>query len=128
LITLALCFQNYDAAAIQPDQMPSGYVYQGVWPKWYGHPWTSILTVTNLDAVIIMGVVATFLAVTQSRNWVIIRYLFVRITRPNRLPDGLDALSQITALKITGHYFCKLLRPSRYHQQASQRWEYELPV
>jgi hypothetical protein len=108
--------------------MPAEYVYKGVWPKWDGHPWVWTLTVTNLEAVIIMGLFTTLLAVTQSRTWVIVRYLFLRVTRPNRLPGDLEVLSQRTALKITWNFFRKLFRRSRHHQQDSQHWEYELPA
>jgi hypothetical protein len=107
--------------------MSSSYIYQGVWSKWDGHPWTTIWTVTNFSAIIIMGVITTLLAATQSRIWVIIRHLYLRFARPNRLPDDLDALSQLKALKMIWVYLDKKLRPSRYRQQ-SLRWEYDLPV
>lgn len=120
--------QNYNAAIIQLRKMSSGYVCQGLWPKWDGNPWTWIWTVTNLNAVIIMGVITALLAVTQSRTWVIVRHLYVRITQPNRLPDALEALPQLTALKLTRDLFDKLFRPSIYLQRQSHRGDYKHPV
>jgi hypothetical protein len=107
--------------------MPSKYVYQGVWTKWDGRPWKQIWTVTNLESIFIIGAFAALLAVAQVRAWVIVRYLFIRYTRPNRLPDDLEVLSQSTALKITWHVFRKICGRSGHHRN-EQNWEYKLPA
>lgn len=98
--------------------------------KWSGDPWTKIWTAPNFNAVIIMGIITILLTVAQSRTWVIIRYLFLRVTQPNRLADGLENLSQLAALKITKKFLCKHLLPSRCHSQRprAQPWEYRLPL
>jgi hypothetical protein len=124
---VSLCRQNWDAAVIQLRKMSSGYIYQGLWPKWDGNPWTWIWTVTNLNAVIIMGVITALLAVTQNRTWVIVRHLYVRLTQPNRLTDALEALPQLMALKLTKDLFDMLFRPSIY-QRKSHRGDYKHPV
>jgi hypothetical protein len=119
-----LCRQNYDSAIIQLCTMSSGYVYQGLWRKWDGHPGTLIWTVTNLNAVIIMGVVTALLAVAQSRAWVISRHLFIRITQPNRIPDALEDLSQLTAFKD----LFNILFRSSIHRRQSHNGDYKHPA
>ncbi|KAH0827694.1 hypothetical protein AYO21_08865 [Fonsecaea monophora] len=68
----------------------AGYAYEGVWErhdesalrKW-------IWTVTDSNALLILAGIALFIAVTQTRAWVIYRYVILTRTqvRPVRLPD-----------------------------------------
>ena len=78
--------------------MPQDYIYKGVWMK-YDNPAKGMTwTVTNFEALIIFAALATLFTFTQSRTWVIIRYLYGK-SRPVHIPDHLDEASQWDALQ-----------------------------
>ncbi|PMD29349.1 hypothetical protein L207DRAFT_538952 [Hyaloscypha variabilis F] len=79
--------------------MPLDYVYTGVWLKYDNPAKGATLTVTNLAALFILGGIMILVAVTQSRTWIIIRYIFTKC-RSLHLKDDLDDISQWVAMKI----------------------------
>ena len=75
-----------------------------------------------------MGSITIMLTYTQHHTWAIIRYLFIRITRPNRLTDDLETLSQFAALGITWDFVCKLVSRPRSNPRNLQHQQFERPV
>jgi hypothetical protein len=108
--------------------MPAAYVHQGVWHKWNGQPWTRVWTLTNLNAVIVTGLLAFLFGATQFRSWIIIRHFFIRWTQPIRFEDGLDVLSQIEAAKIGLQSIHRWLFQRRRPQHSSTTQEYDYPA
>ncbi|OAP55568.1 hypothetical protein AYL99_10541 [Fonsecaea erecta] len=68
----------------------SGYAYEGVWER-HGEPAMRrrIWTVKDSDALLILAALGLFIAITQTRAWVISRYIILSRTRirPVRIPD-----------------------------------------
>ena len=109
--------------------MPQDYVYKGVWRK-YDNPAKGLTwTVTNFEALIIFAALATLFTFTQSRTWVIIRYLYGK-SRPIHIQDHLDEASQWDALQGCWAYvkntpLFRYLRTSSPTQQHRQPLSYK---
>jgi hypothetical protein len=71
-------------------------------------PKGATLTVTNLAALFMLGGIMILFAVTQSRTWIIIRYIFAKL-RSLHLQDNLDDVSQWVATKIWWQHVKKAL-------------------
>jgi hypothetical protein len=104
--------------------MPQDYVYKGVWRK-YDNPAKGLTwTVTNFEALIIFAALATLFTFTQSRTWVIIRYLYGK-SRPIHIHDHLDEASQWDALHGCWAYvkntplfrYLRTSSPTQQHRQ-----------
>jgi hypothetical protein len=83
--------------------MPLDYIYTGVWLKYDDPAKGETLTVTNLTALFILGGLMILFAITQSRTWIIIGYIFKK-SRSLHLQDDLDDVSQWAAMKIWWEY------------------------
>jgi hypothetical protein len=80
--------------------------YQYVWRDYSQPPYQSlILTLNTYENLLLLAFLSAFIAYTQTRWWIITRYLIVRILRPVQLPDpeaaaSLHNLSQAKAIKL----------------------------
>src|SRR5271170_5620732 len=80
-------------------------VFRGVWRNFDLQGYQSlVLTLTSNQALALLAFVGALLAYTQTRLWIISRYLLIRILRPVQLTDDEDTsslwrLSQVKAIR-----------------------------
>ncbi|KAF8846578.1 hypothetical protein BDZ45DRAFT_755916 [Acephala macrosclerotiorum] len=66
--------------------------YQGIWRDYSQPPYqSSILTLGSYQALPLLAFLSAFITYTQTRWWIVTRYMLIRICWPNRLDDSEDA-------------------------------------